>query len=107
MLYVLSTSLYRSYQVDRFITMTEQQNARLRGENESLAEDFEYFQSDAYKEKMLKQNFGLVRPGEEVIILVPEGKKDPADDQGSAQAARQYYQSLSNPQKWFIFFFGS
>lgn len=105
MLYVLATSLYKSYQVDRFIAAAEQENAALKQENETLAEDYEYYSSDAYKEKIAKQNFGLVRPGEEVIVLAPDDGVYLTSEEREVQASQQYYESLSNPRKWFLFFF--
>lgn len=105
MLYVLSVSLYRSYQIDRVIKETEDKNARLEHENQTLGEDYEYYSSDAYKEKIAKQNFNLIRPGEEVIVLAPQEKQFLTDEEKAVQGSKQYYQKLSNPQKWFHFFF--
>lgn len=105
MLYVLSTSLYKSYQVDRFIKLAEDDNKKLELLNESLIEDYEYYRSDAYKEKIAKQNFNLVRPGEEVIVLAPESKAYRTPEEESFEANRAYYRSLGNPKKWFLFFF--
>ncbi len=105
MLYVLSTSLYKSYQVDRFIRTAEEENMKLEKANLSLAEDYEYYRSDAYKEKIAKQNFGLVRPGEEVIILAPDNQMYLSEEERATKVSEQYYHSLSNPRKWFLFFF--
>ena len=105
MLYVLATSLYKSYQVDRFMKQAELENTRLASENESLAEDYEYYRSDAYKEKIAKQNFGLIRPGEEVIILSPNDKPYLTGEEQAVAANQASYQSLSNFQKWLKFFF--
>jgi len=105
MLYVLTTSLYKSYQIDRFIETAAQENERLAEENKRLASDFEYYSSPEYKEKIAKQNFGLVRPGEEVIILAPERKQYVSPQERAAEISQNYYNSLSNPQKWFLFFF--
>ena len=105
MLYVLSTSLYKSYQVDRFIAQAQAENDRLQQTNQKLAEDYEYFSSDAYKEKIAKQNLGLVRPGEEVIILAPDDKPYLTPGERESEATREYYRSLSNAKKWFLFFY--
>lgn len=105
MLYVLSTSLYKSYQVDRFIEQVSEENKKLEQTNASLAEDYEYYRSDAYKEKIAKQNLNLMRPGEEVIILTPEDKPFLTPAENSQEAAREYHRELSNPRKWFLFFF--
>lgn len=105
MLYVLSTSLYKGYQVDNFIKSVEVENEKLEKANSLLAEDYEYYKSDAYKEKIAKQNFGLVRPGEEVIILAAEQKTFLSEEEREFEATRQYYNNLSNSKKWFLFFF--
>ena len=105
MLYVLSTSLYKSYQVDRFISAAEDQNKKLEEANAALADDYNYYRSDAYKEKIAKQNFGLVRPGEEVIVLTKDGAVGLAPEESAGQIALQYSNGMSNPRKWFLFFF--
>lgn len=105
MLYVLSTSLYKSYQVDNFIKSVQVENDKLENANSLLAEDYEYYKSDAYKEKIAKQNFGLIRPGEEVIILAAEQKNFLTQEDREFKATQQYYNSLSNPRKWFLFLF--
>ncbi len=108
MLYVLSTALYKSYQVDTFISTAADENKKLEQQNAMLIEDYEYYGSAAYKEKIAKQNFNLVRPGEEVIVLLPDtshaSTKTTQDDQVYAYTSK-YYQSLSNPQKWYLFLF--
>ena len=38
-------------------------------ENKQKTEDYLYFTSDEYIDKIAKQNLGLVNQGEEVIIL--------------------------------------
>ena len=105
MLYVLSTSLYKSYQIDEFISSAEEENAKLDKTNSLLIEDYEYYRSDEYKEKIAKQNFGLVRPGEEVIILAPEDKAYLSVEERARESNKKYYQNLSKPRKWFLFFF--
>ena len=57
MLYVLSTSLYKSYQVDKFIKTVEDENKSLEQTNADLIEDYEYYKSDSYKEKNSKAEF--------------------------------------------------
>lgn len=107
MLYVLSTSLYKSYQVDHFIKTAAEENKRLEFENSMLIEDYEYYGSAAYKEKIAKQNFGLIRPGEEVIILLPDtrGENKITQEERMYAYTSKYYESLSNPQKWYLFIF--
>lgn len=107
MLYVLSTSLYKSYQVDKFIATAADENKRLEQENSMLLEDYEYYRSQSYKEKIAKQNFNLIRPGEEVIVLLPDTKtgKAPAIEDRVFAYTSKYYESLSNEKKWYLFLF--
>ena len=106
MLYVLSTSLFKSYQVDTFIRTAEEENKRLQEENLLLSEDFDYYSSQRYKEKIAKQNFGLVHPGEEVIVVIPSDPVSKTSNEDRAEILTQkYYNSLSNPEKWYLFLF--
>ena len=76
-------------------------------ENKQKEADYSYYSSDAYIEKFAKQNLGLVNPGEEVIVIpssslgstgVVGGATDEQNDGAGVQ-------QLSNPQKWWKFFF--
>lgn len=106
LLYTLTVSVYKSYQIDLHIKNFETENVRIEEENRRKTEEFEYYSSDAYIEKIAKQNLGLVNPGEEVIIIptskivgtgIVGGVNDEDDDSS--------YNELTNPQKWWKFFF--
>jgi cell division protein DivIC len=106
LLYTLTVSVYKSYQIDMHIKTFEEENARIAEENRKKAEEFDYYSSDAYIEKIAKQNLGLVNPGEEVIIIPNDAlsgsgtnSSTPEEDGGSQ------YGNSSNPQKWWKFFF--
>ncbi|KKU79713.1 MAG: hypothetical protein UY05_C0023G0005 [Candidatus Peregrinibacteria bacterium GW2011_GWA2_47_7] len=105
MLYVLMSSVYRSYQIDRHIEQFELENTQLAVENEQLSKDFKYYTSPEYKDKIAKQSLGLVNPGEEVIVL-------PADEtvvvsliEQEQESNERRWDSYTNAQKWWIFFF--
>ena len=107
LLYSLTTSVYKSYQIELHIKNYERENFKIEEDNRKKSEDYEYYSSDSYIEKIAKQNLGLVNPGEEVIIIpsntldtsgVVGGVGDDYADSGS-------YSSLSNPEKWWKFFF--
>ncbi len=104
LLNTLTVSVYRGYQIDRVIADFESENRRIESENRQKSEDYEYFTSSNYIEKIAKQNLGLVNPGEEVIILsnqapVTDGLQSLQDERDSNLAG------LSNGQKWWVFFF--
>lgn len=108
LLYTLTVSIYKSYQIDLHIKNYEAENARIEEEIRNKAEELEYHNSPAYAEKIAKQNLGLVNPGEEVIIIpnsdvnfdgtIPIARSGGEEDENSSE-------NLSNPQKWWKFFF--
>ncbi len=108
LLYTLTVSVYKSYQIDQHILNFKKENDRIAEENRQKEQDYSYYTSQAYIEKIAKQNLNLVNPGEEVIIIpasdggtsgVVGGLKN--DDSGSDTPVKL----LTNPQKWWQFFF--
>lgn len=105
MLYTLTSSIYKSYQIDQYIARFDEENQKLADENKSLSDDYLYFTSEAYQEKIAKQNFGLVNPGEEVIIL-PESEVATFSDMEEARVRYfRRWNAAKNSKKWFWFFF--
>ncbi len=108
MLIALTTSEYESFRVERYIEEFEQRNQEIAVENTELKDQYEYFTSPEYQEKIAKQNFGLVRPGEEVLII-PESStvSDEEEYQNKLISERErFYRDLNVPLKWWYFFFG-
>ena len=107
LLFTLTSSVYKSHQLDVHIRSFETENARIEEEIRRKAEELGYYNSEAYIEKIAKQNLGLVNPGEEVIIIPEEvldsGGESP--DGGLEDGSVKSYESLSNPEKWWKFFF--
>lgn len=107
LLFTLTSSVYKSYQLDVHIRNFELENSRIEEEIRSKSDELGYYNSEAYIEKIAKQNLGLVNPGEEVIII-PE---EVLDASGSAEGefsdidSQDGASGLSNPQKWWKFFF--
>jgi hypothetical protein len=76
-------------------------------ENKQKEADYSYYSSDAYIEKIAKQNLGLVNPGEEVIVIPSSVSGSTGVVGGTAEEIDDdvRVQPLSNPQKWWKFFF--
>lgn len=104
LLYALTVNIYQSYQIDYHIKNFQDENTKIADENKKKAEDLLYYTSNEYIDKIAKQNFNLINPGEEVIII-PEGENIPTDDNVEQSGASQNYYYLSNPQRWWKFFF--
>ncbi len=104
LLNTLTVSVYRGYQIDRVIAEYEAENRRIEDENRQKSEDYDYFSSPNYIEKIAKQNLGLINYGEEVIIL---SKKDPVETIRENEAAGNdnKLNEMNNAGKWWVFFF--
>ncbi len=106
LLYALTVNVYKSYTLDAHIKTFEQENISIEDENSKKNADFQYYTSEQYIDKIAKQNFGLVNPGEEVIILpVDPNSQVSADGTVTSAASKDDLSQLSNPQKWWKFFF--
>jgi len=107
LVYSLTKNVYNSYQIDQYIETFEQENAQIEEENRQKREDYLYFTSEEYIDKIAKQNLGLGNPGEEVIILSPDvlSEEIVVDDEELSDFAK--YSGMSNPQRWWDFFFGN
>lgn len=107
LLFTLTSSVYKSHQLDVHIRNFELENSRIEDEIRRKSEELGYYNSDAYIEKIAKQNLGLVNAGEEVIIIPSEvlnanGTLGANSDELTNETG---YSGLSNPQKWWKFFF--
>lgn len=104
LLYTLTVSVYKSYQIDQYINNFQQENNKIAQQNREKEEEFAYVTSDAYTEKMGKQILGLVNPGEEVIVipnseLTANDQSEDAVDNGNFQG-----KSSNNFQQWWKLF---
>ncbi|MEK7545414.1 MAG: septum formation initiator family protein [Patescibacteria group bacterium] len=108
LLYALALNVYQGYQIDYHIQNFQNENRKIAEANQKAADDLLYYTSNEYLEKMAKQNLGLVNPGEEVVVLSEDILKGP-DPEGFEQEVQsselQRYYNLSNPHKWWKFFF--
>lgn len=106
LLYALALNVYQSYQIDYHIQNFEEENKRIAEENQKAADDLLYYTSEAYLEKIAKQNLGLVNPGEEVIVLSEDILDTTfAEIELNEKEELQHYYHLSNPRKWWKFLF--
>lgn len=105
MMYVLTASVYNSYMLDRHIERFKQKNAQIALEYESNLDDLKYFQSEAYAEKIAKEQLGLVNRDEEVIVLLKNDISSQSEVQKNEMNALLEYRRLKNQQKWWYYFF--
>jgi cell division protein FtsB len=106
LVYSLTTNVYQSYQIDKYIEAYEVENLQIESENMQKRDDYLYFTSEEYIDKIAKQNLGLINSGEEVIVLSPDVLSDDIvlEEEDSADFAR--HSGMTNPEQWWDFFFG-
>lgn len=106
LLYSLTKNVYNSYRVDKYIENFEYENKLIEEENRQKNEDYLYFTSEEYIDKIAKQNLGLVNRGEEVIILSNESlPEDDLNEDISGDFAKS--SERSNLAEWWVLFFGN
>ena len=105
MLYSLTLSIYRNYTINTHIANFTEVNARLQEENEAKLKNYEYYKSEQYKDKMAKQNLGLVNPGEEVIVIPPSARVEVFETEDIAAEKERKLSQMSNFSRWWEFFF--
>jgi len=108
MLIALVISQYRSFEVEKYISKFELENQELSLVNEDLSDDYQYYTSPEYQEKVAKQNFGLINPGEEVLFI-PAGDNDidSSFEESLKQEQKDFYADMTKTKKWWFYFFQS
>lgn len=105
LLYSLTLAFYKSHQIDIYIEDFEKENQRIAEENKKLIEEFDYVTSDSYIDKILKQNKGLINPGEDLIVIASTPLLgEETNLQKEADSSRNL-ENISNVDKWKMFIF--
>lgn len=69
MAFGLALSYYKNILFDRQLSSMQERNDALRDDITQGYRDLRYYQSAQYKDKYAKENFGLLRPGEKVLLV--------------------------------------
>jgi cell division protein FtsB len=104
-LYSVTLALYKSHKIDVYIEQFREENERIEKENKTLKDEYEYVTSEAYKDKILKQNKGLINPGEEVIVITSEDVLEEEAEDIFMAHTKNNLEGLSNVEKWKRFIF--
>lgn len=100
MLFTVGRLAYRNYQLNQEEVELRESVIALENEIQDLKNKIIYFQSDSYKEKMLRAKLNLKRESEEVVVIMPEPEVE-------VVVTTDEYNKKTNPQKWSHYFFGS
>lgn len=61
----------REREIKQRVVALEQEIRSLEGERINFLETIEYLKTDFFREKEAREKFGLKKPGEEVIVILP------------------------------------
>lgn len=98
--FALGQETYRKYNITREIQEQRSSIQYLERGNREMTDYVAYLQTDNYRERVARERLGKKREGEEVVV-VPEQYSDPIT------TSYEPMLPLSNPQKWWQYFFGS
>jgi cell division protein FtsB len=100
MMFTVGRLAFRNYQLNSDEKRLRTEISTLSVEIQDLKNKIVYFQSDSYKEKMLRARMNMQKEGEKVVVITPEPKAQASVDEESKK------KNLSNPEKWWDFFIG-
>lgn len=90
----------RRYAISRELNGLKAQAEDLQKQKSQLSDMIDYFQSPLFQEQEARTKLGLAKPGESVVFV-------PLTSTTQSQTVSQEpQQSISNPLKWWLYFFG-
>ena len=97
LIFVVGKTVYQNYQIQQEILGLKNDITNLAQANKDLSAQILYYQSPSYQERIGREKLNLQKPGEKVIVILPEAK--------AKVVKEDPYVKLTNPQKWWLFFF--
>lgn len=95
---------YRKKQIQKEISSLQAEVERVQKDNASLSDKIAYLGSNDYQEKEAKDKLNLQKPDEQVVIINP-GQAQKQEVQGDESVHQEIVVKVSNPEKWWDYFF--
>lgn len=89
---------YKNYQLNLKEAQLNTDIASLENEIQDLRNKIVYYQSDEYRDKMLRARLNLKKAGEQVVVITPAPEAE--------IVAEKVELPKNNPQRWLWYFFG-
>ncbi len=93
----------KKHDISTQVQTLNNQVSALESQNTELSGLIQYFQTKSFEQRQARENLGLKNPGETVVALSTSNAQDAEAFSNPEQSERQ--QNLSNPQKWWNYFF--
>ncbi|MFA6105158.1 MAG: septum formation initiator family protein [Patescibacteria group bacterium] len=101
--YFFAQKYYQNYILRVEINHMLEEAQKVENTNAELKAILEKVKSPAYAEQIGRTNFGLIKPGEnQVIVIGGASKKDGQTNSSMLESIR-----ISNPRQWWNYFFNS
>lgn len=100
MLFLVGRLAYRNYQLNLKEARLRADIISLENEIQDLNNNIVYYQSDDYKDKMLRARLNLKKEGEEVVVITPPPEAE-------VVAVSEPKLPKNNPERWLWYFFGA
>lgn len=103
--FFLAKEYYRKRQIQAEITGLEQEAAKINRENLEIQDKIAYLQSQDYQEREAKDKLNLQNPGENVVVIKPGVAREQGIKAENENLPQPLPPDVSNPQKWWKYFF--
>jgi cell division protein FtsB len=100
----LAKEVHKSYRIHQEIEHIRAEVNRLERHHQELLASLEYFKTDSFKEREARQKLGLQKDGE-TAVAIPLPKAIVLDEEVVSGSNSQHIQPVSNPRKWWNYFF--
>ncbi|MDD3481086.1 MAG: septum formation initiator family protein [Patescibacteria group bacterium] len=98
MVFTVGRLAYRNYELNMQEENLRTDIASLENEIQELNNQIVYFQSDAYKEKMIRAKLGMKKEGEEVVVITPSPEAEEV-------TVTDEEENRTNPERWLSYLF--
>ena len=99
----LTREIVRKIEINQEINALAGEVEMLEAKNAELADLIQYLNSTSWQEKEARSKLNLQKPGEGVIAILGGGQETVTVDKDGQVVQEQ--ENLSNPFKWFKYFF--
>ncbi|MFA6271994.1 MAG: septum formation initiator family protein [Patescibacteria group bacterium] len=101
----LGKEVIRRYEVNKDIQALEREVAEMEKQNAELTDLIQYLNTNSFKEKEARTKLGMAKAGEKVVVIPDVKVEDENTTESEAVGAPDNVEELSNPERWFAYFF--
>ncbi|MBU0613531.1 septum formation initiator family protein [Patescibacteria group bacterium] len=99
----LGKEVVRRYEVNKEIQALEKEVEELENQNTELADLIQYLNTNSFREKEARTKLGMAKEGEKVVVI--PNIEVVAETATEAVGVPDNVEELSNPERWFAYFF--